>query len=459
VPCRQAEAHLRPIAHNLPMEPQIRYAQTADGVAIAYAVVGQGPPLLFARALFSPGVDDELAWPGALWPSLADAHSVVLWDLRGEGLSGSAPDAGFDDWLADMAAVADAAGGDHFDLVGVLKQSHVAMAYAARWPDRLDHLVVHSPSAPGLSLRSLIPDWLFVLASEHWDDFVDIYALRLLGWERAAVAHRWADRMRAQYTSAQFLRQVDVMASLDATGETASIKAPTLVVDDRDASIFSSNTALLAPFARQLAAAIPGAQLAIIKPGDVPAAEIVERFLSGSSGARETRPGAAPVSGTAVILFTDIVSSTALTERMGDAVFRDASRALDAGLRAVIRDAGGAAIDGKLLGDGVLATFPSAAQAIDGARRCLALSAASELGLHIGLHAGDVIREDDNVYGGAVNIASRICGLSVPGEILVSDVVRGMARSSAGVEFEDRGEQEMKGVGEPVRVYAVRGGE
>ena len=71
--------------------------------------------------------------------------------------------------------------------------------------------------------------------------------------------------------------------------------------------------------------------------------------------------------------------------------------------------------------------------------------------------AGDVIREDNNVFGGAVNIASRICGLSAPGEILVSDVVRGMARSSAGVEFEDRGEQEMKGVGESVRVYAVRG--
>ena len=158
----------------------------------------------------------------------------------------------------------------------------------------------------------------------------------------------------------------------------------------------------------------------------------------------------------ATVLFTDIVSSTELTERMGDARFRDASRALDAALRAAIRDAGGAAIDGKLLGDGVLATFPSAAQAIDGARRCLALSAASELGLHIGLHAGDVIREDNNVYGGAVNIASRICGISAPGEILVSDVVRGMARSSAGVEFEDRGEQEMKGVSEPVRVYAVR---
>lgn len=75
-----------------------------------------------------------------------------------------------------------------------------------------------------------------------------------------------------------------------------------------------------------------------------------------------------------------------------------------------------------------------------------------------GLYAGDVIREENDLFGGAVNIASRICGLSAPGEILVSDVVRGMARSSGGVEFEDRGEQEMKGVGEPVRVYAVAGG-
>jgi class 3 adenylate cyclase len=74
------------------------------------------------------------------------------------------------------------------------------------------------------------------------------------------------------------------------------------------------------------------------------------------------------------------------------------------------------------------------------------------------LHAGDVIREEGNVFGGAVNIAARICALSAPGEILVSDVVRGMARSSAGVAFEDGGEREMKGVGEPVRVYAVREG-
>jgi class 3 adenylate cyclase len=172
----------------------------------------------------------------------------------------------------------------------------------------------------------------------------------------------------------------------------------------------------------------------------------------------QRREPEATAGGSAVILFTDIAESTALTERLGDARFREMSRALDAGLRTAIRECGGTTVEAKTLGDGVLATFGSAAQAIDGARRCLALSAASELGLHIGVHAGDVIREEGNVFGGAVNIAARICSLSAPGEVLVSDVVRGMARTSAGVAFDNRGEQEMKGVDEPVRVYAVRHG-
>jgi adenylate cyclase len=76
--------------------------------------------------------------------------------------------------------------------------------------------------------------------------------------------------------------------------------------------------------------------------------------------------------------------------------------------------------------------------------------------MHIGLHAGDVISEGTNVYGGAVNIASRICGLCAPGEILVSTTVRELARTSAGATFEDRGEHMLKGIDDPVRIFAVR---
>ena len=67
-----------------------------------------------------------------------------------------------------------------------------------------------------------------------------------------------------------------------------------------------------------------------------------------------------------------------------------------------------------------------------------------------------MIREDDNVFGGAVNVAARISDASEAGETLVSGTVRDLARTSAGVDFEDRGDRELKGVSEPVRVWAVR---
>jgi len=90
------------------------------------------------------------------------------------------------------------------------------------------------------------------------------------------------------------------------------------------------------------------------------------------------------------------------------------------------------------------------------AQACHAAADGVELKLHVGVHAGDVIREEGNVYGGAVNIASRVASEAAAGETLVSGTVRDLARTSAGVSFEDRGERELKGVGEPVRVFAVR---
>jgi class 3 adenylate cyclase/quercetin dioxygenase-like cupin family protein len=160
-------------------------------------------------------------------------------------------------------------------------------------------------------------------------------------------------------------------------------------------------------------------------------------------------------SGTATILFVDIANSTALTEKMGDAQFRKQARELDAGLRSSIREGAGMPIEGRLVGDGLMAIFASAHAAIEAALRCREIGDRAGLPLHLGLHAGDVIQEEGNVYGGAVNVASRISGLSAAGELLVSDIVRGLARTSAGVAFEDRGERALKGVGEAVRVWAV----
>jgi len=181
---------------------------------------------------------------------------------------------------------------------------------------------------------------------------------------------------------------------------------------------------------------------------------VIHEFLKDTSEQLPYQQSIHP--GMTAILFADIADSTGLTERLGDAAFRSKSRDLDAALRTIIRDHSGTAIEGKLLGDGILAVFTSARQAIEAALACGGAGSDAGLPLHLGLHAGDVIREEGNVYGGAVNVAARISGLSAPGEVLVSETVRSLARTSAGVTFDDRGEQELKGVGEPVRVWAVR---
>ncbi len=159
--------------------------------------------------------------------------------------------------------------------------------------------------------------------------------------------------------------------------------------------------------------------------------------------------------GTAVILFTDIVGSTALTEEFGDAAYRSRAQALDVALRAAVADCGGEAVEGITLGDGVLATFRSARGALECAERAHARARSNAFALHVGLHAGDVLRSRTGVHGGAVNIAARVCEQAPPGETLVSETVRGLARTSADVTFEDRGVRELKGVGEPMRLFAV----
>jgi len=162
---------------------------------------------------------------------------------------------------------------------------------------------------------------------------------------------------------------------------------------------------------------------------------------------------------TVTILFLDVVDSTPRTEQLGNTAFRDKSRELDRILRGVIRGANGTPLDGKVLGDGVMAIFTAARQAIECALQCMASAHPTGLLLHAGLHAGDVIREHDNVYGLAVNVAPRIQALTAPGQILVSDIVRGLARGSTNVTFVDRGEHRLKGIAEPVRLYEVQAGD
>jgi class 3 adenylate cyclase len=387
---------------------------------------------------------------------LAERRRVVQYDGRGYGLSDRAiTDFSLEARLGDLAAVVASLDAPEVDLLAIAQAGPVAIRYAAAHPDQISRLVLADTVARGGDVvRGPRQRALRHLLEVDWELWVRTQVLVLFDWTE--MGRKVAELAVGDVAPDVFLAAMRTARSDDVTDILPLVQCPTLVLQGRAAQIVSLNTS------RQLAAAIPGARFAIYESthalvlGEVLSVQAMEAFLDEDAGeaVAETFLG----SGTALILFADIADSTALTERLGDAAFREGARELDRTLRSVIRENAGTPIEGKLLGDGVLAVFTSAREAIQTAVCCAAAGASAGMPLHVGLHAGDVIREDGNVYGGAVNIAARIAGLSPPGEVLVSETVRSLARTSAGVHFDDRGEQALKGVGEAVRVWAVGAG-
>jgi class 3 adenylate cyclase/pimeloyl-ACP methyl ester carboxylesterase len=447
------------------MQPQIRYAKTSDGVNIAWYAVGQGLPFVWPTHAMG---DLEQSWRTPevreMLERIASLSTLISYNIRGFGLSDhGTTDFSCDAMVRDLEAVVEAAGLRRFTLQVFADMSIPALYYASRNPDRLFALVLLNGVLRG---EDMSPGWqsLRRLAATDWE-----LAVRLMvqsnepGWQLTQTIRETREAFGTSTSRDAFLAYLSALAGWDGSEVAARVTTPTLVVH------YTDSVAVPHEAARSLAAALPNGSFSSIKPADDErnidvATRVITGFLRGVLP-RPERPESPPAvseaeregaSGTAVILFADIADSTALTERLGDAAFRAKARDLDAALRTIIRDHTGTPIEGKLLGDGVLATFTSARQAIEAALVCARSGDEAGLPLHLGLHAGDVIREENNVFGGAVNIASRIAGLSAAGEVLVSETVRSLARTSAGVAFEDRGEQTLKGVGEPVRVWAVR---
>jgi class 3 adenylate cyclase len=449
------------------MEPRIQYAQTSDGVSIAYAVFGTGPTIVCP----SGAIGDLHVYSSGVTPltQVTDTFvglgwRVIMYDGRGMGSSERGnTDFSLDGRLRDLESVIERTGADHFALWGIRQGGPVAIAYVVKHPDRVSRLVLAATYARGVDYYQSYPAWRTMLgaktiAEEDWEYYTLALANSFTGFKDSDLANRLAAQYRAGISATAYLSYSDASAKIDVTDLLPLVNVPTMVIHITAAAM-TSNVDLL----RVLASRIPNARL--ISPEDaVPA---IDAFLR--EGDEQPAPPARPEqvegpSGTAIILFADIVDSTALTERLGDAAFRDQARDVAAALRSIISENGGRTIEGPTLGDGVLAVFTSARQAIEAALACGRAGDDAGLPLHLGLHAGDVIRESDpdgraNVYGGAVNIASRISGLSAPGEVLVSETVRSLARTSAGVTFEDRGEQTLKGVGEKVRIWLVREGD
>ncbi len=184
----------------------------------------------------------------------------------------------------------------------------------------------------------------------------------------------------------------------------------------------------------------------------------IELGEAESSRPLATGVTAAP-SGPLTILFTDMESSTALAQNLGDAAAQEVRRAHNDIVRSALSANDGSEI--KHTGDGIMASFTTASSALDCAIAVQRGVAAhkdqhpdSPLGVYIGLNAGEPISEEEDLFGTSVDLAARICDHAQPGQILASNVVRELV-AGKGFLFSDIGETELRGFEDPVKLWEL----
>lgn len=446
------------------MEQQIRFATTPDGVSLAYATVGSGPPLVKAANWMS---HLEFDWQSPIWrhwlEGLARHHLLMRYDERGCGLSEwDVGDFSFEAWIRDLETVVDAVGLTRFPLVGISQGGPVAIAYAVRHPHKVSHLILYGTYVVRGMKRSL----------EYHEERQVLFKLAELGWGRDSPAFRqvfaalfmpeatteemrWFDELQRVSTSPEnavrFLRLFD---EIDVVDHAQQVRTPTLVLHARgDARI---------PFelGRQVASLIPGARLVPLESKNhillshEPAWERFLREVHRFLGFPE-EPGA-PLPDTdrflATVLFTDIVGSTERAAEVGDHEWHRVLDLHDELARRQVTRYQGTLV--KTTGDGILATFDGPVRAV---RCAMALRGAlQEISVEIraGMHTGEVERRAKDVGGIGVHIAARVQALAESGEILVSRTVRDLMTGS-GFTFSDRGVHSLKGVPEEWQVFAL----
>jgi class 3 adenylate cyclase len=282
-----------------------------------------------------------------------------------------------------------------------------------------------------------------------WDDMGPFLALWAPTYEHdPAVREWWTRALHRGASPASAVAWLRMLADFDIRGVVGAIHTPTLVLHRAGDRIITVENG------RWLRDSIPGAEYVELAGedhlwwlGDQDALlDEIERFLVGAAPARE------PDRVLATVLFTDIVDSTRRAAELGDRRWRD----LMARHEAIVRDrlARFRGHEVKTLGDGFLSRFDGPARAI----RCAAAirDAVLPLGLEVraGLHTGEVDVVDDDVHGIAVAIAARVAATAAAGEVIVSRTVRDLVAGS-GIEFEDRGIHDLKGVADDWHLYAL----
>ena len=428
--------------------PDVSYARSGD-VSIAYQVVGDGPEdlvlLPFLSNLYTLWQAPKFAHFGHL---LAKGRRLMVVNARGVGLSDRPRGFTIESRMDDLRAVMDAVGSERPALLGIAEAAATCAVFAASSPDRVERLVLYDPwSRSVLTQREREEELAFLPTQrESWGrrDSLERFAARLNPQWADDPAYLdwfvWHHRLTASPSSWVDFRRMQI--ELDVSHALPAIRVPTLVLSkegDREN-------------AEQVAAVIPGAEYVLvpgvgraIQENDF-ALEAIETFLAGSPARR------IPDTVLATVLFTDLVGSTTRTAELGDREWRSLLERHNEVVRIELARFRGIEID--TAGDGFFASFDGPARAIACAREIVERVPQLGLDVRAGIHTGECERVGEKLAGLAVNVGARVSAAAGTGEVLVSATVKDLVAGS-GIEFEDRGTHELKGVPGEWRLYAV----
>lgn len=429
---------------------------------VAYQVTGDGPDLIYIPGWLS---NVELMWEepslARFLEHLAAFSRLISFDKRGSGISDPVPLNALptlEEWMDDVLLVMDAVGSERAALLGWDVGGMFSLLFAATFPERTSHAVlvdtwaaVKREDGYPLGIPRPLYEMFVSIVERSFTEMSEPSYLSLI----APSAHadrrfrEWFGRfMRLSATPTMARAYSWTTYEWDLRPVLETLHTPTLVMSHDNPSFTR------AEHGKYLAEHIRGARYVDLPSGDSlmyreDSDTIVNEVRAFVTGVRKTIESDRVL---ATVLFTDIVGSTDRAARVGDRQWRDLLDAHDALVRARIGEFRGREV--KTTGDGVLATFDGPARAI---RSAAAIARdVRDLGIEIkaGLHTGEVEVRGEDIGGIAVHTAARVMAAAAPGEVLISRTVKDLVAGS-GIEFEDRGVHELKGIPGEWALYSV----
>ena len=244
---------------------EIRYCMTSDQARLAYASIGNGPPLVKASNWLTH-LDYE--WESPIWrhwwAEFSKHHRMVRYDERGNGMSQrDVTEISFDTWIRDLETVVDAAGLDRFSMLGISRGGSIAIAYAVKHPERVNKLVLYGAFPAGLNhhgspkareARRALESLVRLGWGVNNPAFCKMFTSRFVPNATPAHEHWFDDLQRVSTSAENAARLMEIDDNIDVRGHLRQIRVPTLVVHCDGDQVVPPECG------RQMAAEIPDAR-------------------------------------------------------------------------------------------------------------------------------------------------------------------------------------------------------